>query len=95
MKKYLLALISVFAFLHGVSAFSRKSSLFSESGFIKSYGNEPFCYPVFVAGEKKYSIEADNETKKQLLSTQGKKILLTGKLLDDEKIQFEKFEIEK
>lgn len=95
MKKYLLAIISVFALLQGVSAFSRNSGFFSETGFVKSYGNEPFCYPVFVSGGKKYSIEADDETKKQLLSVQGKKILLTGKLVDDEKIQLEKFEIEK
>lgn len=95
MKKYLFALVLFLAVLYGGSAFSRRSGLFSETGFIKSYGNEPFCYPVFVSGEKKYSIEADDETKRQLLSVQGKKILLTGRLLDDGKIQPEKFEIEK
>lgn len=95
MKKLFCCFVFLFLFAQDFFSFSRPDDFFSESGFIESYGNEPFNYPVFVVHSKKYAIEADNETKNLLLSVQGKKILLTGKLVEDKKIQLEKFEIEK
>lgn len=95
MKKLFCCFVFLFLFAQDFFSFSRPHDFFSESGFIESYGNEPFNYPVFVVHSKKYAIEADNETKNLLLSVQGKKILLTGKLVEDKKIQLEKFEIEK
>lgn len=75
----------------GFFSFSRPDDFFSESGFIESYGNEPFNYPVFVVHSKKYAIEADEKCKKELLSFQGKKISLTGTLLDENTIRPESF----
>lgn len=95
MKKLFCCFVFLFLFAQDFFSFSRPDDFFSESGFIESYGNEPFNYPVFVVHSKKYAIEADNESKNLLLSVQGKKILLTGKLVEDKKIQLEKFEIEK
>lgn len=91
MKKLFCCFVLLFLFAQDFFSFSRSDDFFSESGFIESYGNEPFNYPVFVVHSKKYAIKADEKSKKELLSFQGKKIALTGTLLDENTIRPESF----
>lgn len=66
-------------FITNSFAGSKKNNLFSEVGFIKSYGNTPIVYPKFVSENGKiYFIESNEYTKNELLELQGKKILLSG-----------------
>lgn len=91
MKKLFCCFVFLFLFVQDFFSFSRPDDFFSESGFIESYGNEPFNYPVFVVHSKKYAIETDEKSKRELLSFQGKKIALTGTLLDENTIRPESF----
>lgn len=85
MKKIIISFIFILSFVLEIFAYSKKNNLFSEVGFIKSYGNAPFTYPVFVTeNNEKYNINADSETKSTLLSLQGQKIILTGEIEDGE-----------
>ena len=51
----------------------------SVSGYIKSYGNMPFNFPVIECDDGKlYSIDASDDVKKLLLSKQGKLVSISG-----------------
>ncbi len=93
MKKYLTVFVILYLFLQSVFSFSKREDCFSKTGFIKSYGNEPFCYPVFECENEKYSIKTDEKSKKELLSLQGKKIIVVGNLTENQEIELETFRI--
>ena len=58
----------------------------SVSGYIKSYGNMPFNFPVIECDDGKlYSIDASDDVKKLLLSKQGSLVSLTGIPVDSNK----------
>lgn len=81
MKNKIASLILFFIVLPGIFSYSKRNNLFSEIGFIKTYGNEPFLFPVFEdLNGNKYNIDADEKTKKELISLQGKRIVLSGEV---------------
>ena len=58
----------------------------SVSGYIKSYGNMPFNFPVIECDDVKlYSIDASDDVKKVLLTKQGRLVNLTGIPVDSKK----------
>ncbi len=81
MKNKIASLILFFIVLSGIFSYSKRNNLFSETGFIKSYGSEPFLIPVFEdLNGNKYNIYADEKIKKELIYLQGKKIVLSGEI---------------
>lgn len=63
-----------------------KSKEVSVQGFIKSYGNVPFNYPVIETEDgKSYSIKADDDVKDEIFKTVGEKIEVTGIITEPEK----------
>ena len=56
------------------------------TGYIKSYGNMPFNFPVIECDDGKlYSIDASDDVKKVLLTKQGRLVNLTGIPVDSKK----------
>ncbi|MFC2330830.1 MAG: hypothetical protein ACFNKL_07185 [Treponema sp.] len=56
----------------------------SVSGYIKSYGNMPFNFPVIECDDGKlYSIDASDDVKKLLLSKQGKLVSISGIIISE------------
>ena len=56
----------------------------SVSGYIKSYGNMPFNFPVIECDDGKlYSIDASDDVKKVLLSKQGKLVSISGIIISE------------
>ncbi len=89
MKKLLLFLFSMFCLVFAVQSYSKKNNFFSEAGTVRSFGNMPFNYPGFVTEDgKQYFIEADDSLKSELLGVQGKRILLTGTIVKNNKNGF-------
>lgn len=89
MKKALMFLAATFCLVFAAQSYSRKNNFFSEEGTVCSFGNMPFNFPGFVTEDgRQYFIEADDSMKSELLGTQGKKILLTGTIIENEKKGF-------
>lgn len=59
-----------------------KSKDVSIQGYIKSFGNVPFNYPVIETDNgKQYSIKADDDVKSEIFKTAGNKIEITGVII--------------
>ncbi len=70
-----------------------KSKEVSIQGFVKSFGNVPFNYPVIETdGSKQYSVKADDDVRSEILKTVGEKIEITGIIVTpkkDDEIDFQ------
>ena len=56
------------------------------TGYIKSYGNMPFNFPVIECVDGKlYEIDTNDDLKKILLTKQGRLVILTGILVSSKK----------
>lgn len=80
--KVVTLLIIVLASSIVMTSFSKSPS--TVKGYIQSYGNVPFTYPVITTKKgKTYYIIASDATKKDLLDRQGREIKVTGYTVKD------------
>ncbi len=78
LKRTLYSLFAIILLFCGTSMAKHHNSV-SVSGYIKSYGNMPFNFPVIECDDGKlYSIDASDDVKKLLLSKQGKLVSISG-----------------
>ena len=78
LKRTLYSLFAIILLFFGTSMAKHHNSV-SVSGYIKSYGNMPFNFPVIECDDGKlYSIDASDDVKKLLLSKQGKLVSISG-----------------
>ncbi len=70
----------------------RKNNMQTVEGYIFIYGNEPFTFiGIKTDNNKEYSISASDDIKKEIRTSQGKKIQIIGIIIkpDPEKIELE------
>lgn len=80
MKK-IIPLFMILSFMMIFCSFS-KSKEVSIQGFVKSFGNVPFNYPVIETDDgKQYSVKADDDVKNEIFKTAGEKIEVTGVII--------------
>ena len=82
-KTILYSLFAIILLFCGTSMAKHHNSV-SVSGYIKSYGNMPFNFPVIECDDGKlYSIDASDDVKKVLLSKQGKLVSISGIIISE------------
>lgn len=83
LKRTLYSLFAIILLFCGTSMAKHHNSV-SVSGYIKSYGNMPFNFPVIECDDGKlYSIDASDDVKKLLLSKQGKLVSISGIIISE------------
>lgn len=83
MKKYSVC-ISLILLMLLCTSFSKNKEV-KMQGYIKTYGNAPFVYPVLETKEGlQFSIKADNEIKDELFKTYGAEIKIKGFIIKPE-----------
>ncbi len=83
LKRTLYSLFAIILLFCGTSMAKHHNSV-SVSGYIKSYGNMPFNFPVIECDDGKlYSIDASDDVKKVLLSKQGKLVSISGIIISE------------
>ena len=82
-KTILYSLFIAILLFFGTSMAQRPQSI-TVTGYIKSYGNMPFNFPVIECDDGKlYSIDASDDVKKLLLSKQGKLVSISGIIISE------------
>lgn len=85
LKRTLYSLFAIILLFCGTSMAKHHNSV-SVSGYIKSYGNMPFNFPVIECDDGKlYEIDTNDDLKKVLLTKQGRLVSLTGIPVDSKK----------
>ena len=85
LKRTLYSLFAIILLFCGTSMAKHHNSV-SVSGYIKSYGNMPFNFPVIECDDGKlYEIDTSDDLKKVLLTKQGRLVSLTGIPVDSKK----------
>ena len=85
LKRTLYSLFAIILLFFGTSMAQRPQSI-TVTGYIKSYGNMPFNFPIIECVDGKlYEIDTSDDLKKVLLTKQGRLVSLTGIPVDSKK----------